>query len=200
MATQNKENINTEDIKWLSQHRQSIEHRNRMLKGAVVFYICFVLALGMITSAILSFYLFVVFILALAIAILDSPDKYAIEMAFGTISGFIIGIIITLIYLTPIANVVKAPISMQVFYPNNPNLTITQNCTAFSVSSSGYLNGQPINLTNTTNCNLPQNMAINDSNNPFKCNITNKTIDCTSIYSNITWKGTILNVSKRYVK
>ena len=92
------------------------------------------------------------------------------------------------------------PISIQVFYPNHPNLTIIQSCTAFKIYSLGYLNGQQINPQNTTQCNLPQNMAPYNSN-PFNCNIINKSITCLGTRSlklkNVTWKGTILNVSKR---
>ena len=94
-------------------------------------------------------------------------------------------------------SIAQYPISMQVFYPNHPNMTITQNCTGFTTSESGYFNGQPINPTNTTTCYLPQNMAPDDSN-PFNCNISNKSITCSGTsYPSVTWQGTILNVSKR---
>jgi hypothetical protein len=119
--------------------------------------------------------------------------------------GFIVGIIVGSIIFASFASINQYPISMQVFYPNHPNITITQNCTAFSNSASGYINGNPINLQNTTECNLPQSIGhLNDYNyyNPFTCNIIGKNITCNSsgfggINENATWKGTILNVSRR---
>ena len=94
------------------------------------------------------------------------------------------------------------PYSLQVFYPNHPNITITQNCEPFTILASSYLNGQPINPKNTTICVLPSSMAKYDSN-PFNCNIIGKNITCTGYGAPaygapiISWKGTILNVSKR---
>lgn len=91
--------------------------------------------------------------------------------------------------------------SLQVFYPNHPNITIAQNCSPFMVSASGYLNGKPINPKNTTTCMLPSNIA--EGANPFSCNIVGKNITCFSNEAlffnrgNVTWKGTILNASKR---
>ena len=130
-------------------------------------------------------------------AMVSTPDKYAREFVFGVISGAIIGIIIVVIYIAPMVSVAIYPVSMQVSYPNHPNITITQNCTGFTTSESGYLNGQPINPQNTTECNLPQSMAQYEYN-PFNCNISGKNITCTAaLDENVTWKGTILNVSKR---
>jgi hypothetical protein len=90
-------------------------------------------------------------------------------------------------------------ISMQVFYPSHPNLTITQSCTDFVTTTSGYLNGQPINLKNVTYCHLPFNMTQNFSE-PFSCGIIGKNITCVnSIFGDGSeiWQGTILNVSNR---
>ena len=196
--------ISSSDVAWLSKHRQSIEHRVRILKGTGVFFYCFAFVLAIAIFAALSFVafalIFAFFALALAFvpALLATPDKYAGEAVVGSISGLIIGIVIALIYLVPMASIAQYPISMQVFYPNHPNMTITQNCTSFTTSASGYINGQPINPQNTTTCNLPQNMAPSDSN-PFNCNISNKSITCSgsSYIKNVTWQGTILNVSKR---
>ena len=131
-----------------------------------------------------------------------SEDWNILLFIFG---GFIVGMIIGSIIFASFANINQYPISMQVFYPNHPNITITPNCTAFSNSASGYLNGQPINPQNTTECNLPENMTKNVTVNPFNCNITGKNITCIgeengisiSEEENVTWKGTILNVSKR---
>ena len=118
--------------------------------------------------------------------------------------GFIVGIIVGSIIFASFASINQYPISIQVFYPNHPNITITQNCTDFTTSALGYINGNLI-PQNTTECNLPQSMAhLNDYNyyNPFICNIIGKNITCNSsglygINENATWKGTILNVSRR---
>ena len=118
--------------------------------------------------------------------------------------GFIVGIIVGSIIFASFASINQYPISIQVFYPNHPNITITQNCTDFTTSALGYINGNLI-PQNTTECNLPQSMAhLNDYNyyNLFICNIIGKNITCNSsglygINENATWKGTILNVSRR---
>ena len=201
MPTPNKNN-NTEDLKWLSQHRQSIEHRNRMLKGAGVFSLCFALGFAfaafialIFSSAIDSLIALAIFLcLTITLIVANPPDEYVIEMFFGTIGGVFIGLIITLTLLVPMANVAQYPISMQVFYPNHPNLTITQKCTGFTTSESSYFNGEPINETNTTTCILPHSIA--NTTYPFTCSIQNKTITC-NVANYYIWKGTILNVSKR---
>ena len=109
----------------------------------------------------------------------------------------ILSLIIALIYLNPVLQT-QYPISMQVFYPNHPNLTISQNCTAFIISASSYINGQPTNLKNTTQCWLPSSMDSNALfNAPFNCNIKGTNITCKATFPNVTWEGTILNVSKR---
>ena len=196
--------ISSSDAAWLSQHRQNVERRNRILKGTGVFFYCFAFVLAIAIFAALSFvafaliFAFVALAFAFVPALLATPDKYAGEAVVGSISGLIIGIVIALIYLVPMASIAQYPISMQVFYPNHPNMTITQNCTAFSVSSSGYLNGQPINPENTTTCNLPSSMDPNALfYEPFNCNINGNSITCNATLPNVTWQGTILNVSKR---
>jgi hypothetical protein len=196
-------NITQEDIEWLSQHRQRIEKSSRILKGAGVFFYCFVLAFAITAFFILiadSFaFIFVAAALLIALFFTSAitPNKYINEMLIGSVSGVIVGMAITLIYIAPIVSVMQYPITLQVFYPNHPNMTITQNCTGFTTSESGYLNGQPINPQNTTECNLPQSMAQYEYN-PFNCNISGKNITCTAaLDENVTWKGTILNISKR---
>ena len=198
--------IPDEDLAWLQAHKQSVERRTRMLKGTGMFFYCFALFFALISFIVLAthyafFYAsisFIIFLGLIATLILAEPsNKYAREGVAGIMSGLIIGLIIAIVYIAPTANMSQYPISMQVFYPNHPNLTITQNCTGFTTSESGYLNGQPINETNTTTCYLPQNMAPDDSN-PFNCNISNKSITCSGTsYPSVTWQGTILNVSKR---
>jgi hypothetical protein len=196
--------IPDEDLEWLQAHKQNVERSTRILKGTGVFFYCLAFVLAIVIFAALSFvafaliFAFVTLAFAFVSALLATPDKYAGEAVVGSISGIIISIAIILIYLAPMASVMQYPITMQVFYPNHPNMTITQNCTGFTTSESGYLNGQPINETNTTTCILPHSMAL-DYSNPFNCNITNKSIICTGTPpgQNVTWKGTILNVNKR---
>ena len=195
--------IPDEDLAWLQAHKQSVEHRDRTLKGTGVFLYCFTFVLALIAFATIAFYIFplifalVGFTIAFILALLSTPDRYVKEAMAALISGFIIGLIIAIVYIAPLANISQYPISMQVFYPNHPNITITQNCTSFTTSESGYFNGQPINPQNTTECNLPQSMAQYEYN-PFNCNISGKNITCiAALDANVTWKGTILNVSKR---
>ena len=202
-SSQPNNTIPSSDIAWLSQHRQSIEKSSRILKRAGVFFYYFALASAVSAAVVLVFtsfiflLVFAVFAAAFIFAMVSTPDKYAREFVFGVISGAIIGIIIVVIYIAPMVSVAIYPVSMQVSYPNHPNITITQNCTGFTTSESGYLNGQPINPQNTTECNLPQSMAQYEYN-PFNCNISGKNITCTAaLDENVTWKGTILNISKR---
>ena len=192
--------IPDEDLAWLQAHKQSVERRNRILKGIGVFFYCFVLAFAITTFFILiadsSALIFVVAALLAALFLTSAitPNKYIKEMLIGSLSGLIISVAITLIYIAPIVSVMQYPITMQVFYPNHPNMTITQNCTGFTTSESGYLNGQPINETNTTTCILPHRIA--NTTYPFTCSIQNKAITC-NVANYYIWKGTILNISKR---
>ena len=198
MKTNNK--IPDEDLAWLQAHKQNVERSTRMLKGAGVFFYCFALAFAITAFFILisdSFALIFVaaaLLIALFLTSAITPNKYIKEMFIGSLSGVIVGMAIALIYIAPIVSVMQYPITMQVFYPNHPNMTITQNCTDFTTSESGYLNGQPINETNTTTCILPYNIA--KTTNPFTCSIQNKTITC-DVANYYIWKGTILNISKR---
>jgi hypothetical protein len=201
-------NIPDEDFAWLQAHKQNVERRARMLKGAGVFFYCIALLLALsisvtlATHSALAFALiaFVIFLVLAAIFIVTNlPDKYAGEVVADSISGIIIGTAITLIYIIPMISISQYPISMQVFYPNHPNLTITQNCTDFTTSVSGYINGQPMNPKNTTQCNLPPRMTQN-ATEPFTCGIIGKKITCINAIfgvGNEVWQGTILNVSKR---
>ena len=204
--------ISSSDIAWLSQHKQSVERRTKMLKGAGIFFyyfttffvapLSFAYSLLLLhTSSIFAAPLFIidVFVLAFSFSLLSviNADKYFKEITTGLLSGFLLGIMIALVYIAPMISIAQYPISMQVFYPNHPNMTITQNCTAFTTTISGSINGQPINPQNTTECNLPERMAQYEYN-PFNCNISGKNITCTAaLDANVTWKGTILNVSKR---
>ena len=202
--------IPDEDLAWLQAHKQSVERRTRMLKGAGVFFSWFAIG-GIVPTITLSvlaavgeFLILDILVAILAVTLyliflewLGHPDNYNNVAVFGIVSGLLLSIIIASIYIAPIASISQYPISMQVFYPNHTNLTITQNCTGFTTSESGYLNGQPINLTNTTQCNLPQSMAQYEYN-PFNCNISGKNITCiAALDAHVTWQGTILNVSKR---
>ena len=172
----------------------------RTLKRAGVFFYCFALAFAitaffiLITNSFALIFVAVALLIALFLASAITPNKYINEMLIGSLSGLIVGMAITLIYIAPIVSVMQYPITMQVFYPNHPNMTITQNCTDFTTSESGYLNGQPINETNTTTCILPHRIA--NTTYPFTCSIQNKAITCNAANYYI-WQGTILNVSKR---
>ena len=197
--------IPDEDLAWLQAHKQSVEHRDRTLKGTGVFLYCFTFVLALIAFATMAIYIFplifalVGFTIAFILALLSTPDRYVKEVMAALISGFIIGLIIALVYIAPMVSMSQYPISMQVFYPNHPNITITQNCTGFTTYASKYLNGQPINPKNTTACNLPINIT-QKATELFSCSIFGKNITCTNAIigsGNATWKGTILNVSKR---
>ena len=200
-----------EAIEWTQKHRAVAERRTRMLKGTGIFLLFVAIGIALVLAFAIAFALAfaiaLVFAIALAFAAVAliytpdniyTPDKYGREAVVGIISGVSIGIVLALIYIAPMASIAQYPISMQVFYPNQSNITITQNCTAFTTSSSGYFNGQPINPQNTTTCILPQNMAL-DNSNPFNCNIKDNSIICTGTPpgQNVTWQGTILNVSTR---
>ena len=205
--------ISNKDLEWLQAHKQSVERRTRMLKGTGVFFYYFVIylvapislafALLSTIAAVIAGFILVGDILLIASSfslpsVIDA-DKYIKQIATGLTSGFLIGIIIALIYIVPMISIAQYPISMQVFYPNHPNITITQNCTGFTTYASKYLNGQPINPKNTTACNLPINIT-QKATELFSCSIFGKNITCTNAIigsGNATWKGTILNVSKR---
>ena len=129
-----------------------------------------------------------------------------VDVVVLIVAGIIVGAIIAQTYVVPAANIIQYPISMRATYANKPNITITQNCTAFSVSSKGYVNGKPIDPKNTTECEFPSNMSKNTIT-PFECHIFGKNMTCTNeIFGtggftskdyNITWNGVILNFSKR---
>ena len=201
--------ISDEDLEWLQAHKKNVERAKHA--GIYAFFMLPGLALGIFSGysveALNSFYVIVAVIATLAggaFSLLYDDDNGSM-VVIGFMLGAIIGAVITVIAFAPMALIAEYPISMQVFYPNHPNITITQNCTGFTTSESGYFNGQPINLTNTTQCNLPQNMAHpNNYNyyNPFTCSIIGRNITCNSsglggINENATWQGIILNVSKR---
>ena len=194
--------ISDEDLEWLQAHKKNVERAKHA--GIYAFFMLLGLALGVLfgysieTSNPFALYVAAITIVFGGVFSLLYDDDNGSMVIIGFILGAIIGAVFTAIAFAPTAFIAEYPISMQVFYPNHPNITITQNCTAFTTSESGYLNGQPINPKNTTQCNFPQNMAPDDSN-PFNCNISNKSIICsgTPPGQNVTWKGTILNVSKR---
>ena len=106
--------ISSSDIAWLSQHRQSVEHRSRILKGIGVYAIyliivsafasaftAFIAAALIAINATSTLFLITVFSIALILAFVSviTPDKYAGEAFIGIISGFIVGIALALIVI-----------------------------------------------------------------------------------------------------
>ena len=106
--------ISASDIAWLSQHRQSVEHRGRILKGIGVYAIYLIIASALasaftafIAAALIAInatstlFLITVFGIALIFALVSviTPDKYTKEAFIGIISGFIIGIALALIII-----------------------------------------------------------------------------------------------------
>ena len=169
--------------------------------------ILFSFILGVAFDFTFALYALIGFFIAVLLVVIFLAFMYQmskISVNWNIFGGFIVGIIVGSIIFASFASINQYPISIQVFYPNHPNITITQNCTDFTTSALGYINGNLI-PQNTTECNLPQSMAhLNDYNyyNPFICNIIGKNITCNSsglygINENATWKGTILNVSRR---
>ena len=142
--------------------------------------------------------IFVIVLPGIIVAIkYDAIDSFALYSALAI--GFLVSFIISLSFSTSFYSTsTQQQISMQVFYPNHPNITVTQTCAPIKTFASGYFNGQAINAESTTQCNLPANIAPYNSN-PYNCDITEKNITCvSSIYNeNITWEGTILKTDLR---
>lgn len=132
--------------------------------------------------------------------IFSYKEPFDSNVVYSVCFGFICGLLVSASFIAPpLSYSYLYPYSLQVLYPNHPNLTITQNCTPFIISVSGYHNGQPINPKNTTDCILPYSIAQN-ATNPFDCYIDGKNISCSEAIfgvGNETWDGTILNISKR---
>lgn len=198
--------LTNDEAAWLRTHKETIERRNltlKVLKDIIVFLIfalasfaltyaagfiiyIVIVALGVVVGIIA--FAFIVFAAAAIYAIIEERnEEYTIIKTSGVIAGFILGVILVSIYFIPSLQIAAYPMQMQVAYPH---LTIIQNCTAFSLSAQGYLNGKPIGAANTTTCLLPQ-----ENNTEYQCSIANKSITC--IAGSSTWDGRILNVSKR---
>ena len=183
-------------------HKQNVERAKHA--GIYAFFMLLGLALGILfgysieTSNPFALYVASITIVFGFVFSLLYDDDNGSMVIIGFILGAIIGAVFTAIAFAPMAFIAEYPISMQVFYPNHPNITIIQNCTGFTTTNSGYINGQPINPQNTTKCNLPSSMDPNALfNEYFNCNINGNSITCNATLPNVTWKGTILNVSKR---
>ena len=203
--------ISDEEIEWISKHKQSIERRTRMLKSVKIYAVYLIMVASAVTFIVaitanishvyiaIDAVVFLAFAIISVIHIKDALSENDFPEVAGIASGIIVAGVITLLYIAPIASISQYPISMQVFYPNYPNLTITQNCTDFTTSASSYINGQPMNPKNTTQCNLPPRITQN-ATEPFNCGIIGKKITCINAIfgvGNEVWQGTILNVSKR---
>ena len=172
-----------------------------VISGAVL--ILFDLYFGTLTdllgTALMSFILialFVCFLFSMAVAfnLTLGFDAENVE-CIGVVDLVLFAVLAVFSFVLLVSS--HYPYSLQVFYPNHPSMTISQNCTAIVASSSGYINGQPINQTNTTKCILPSSMSPYRSN-PFNCDIKGENITCVGTgYENVTWIGKVLSVSKR---
>lgn len=186
--------LTNDEAAGLRIHKETIERRKlilNVLKDIIVFLIfalasfAFV-ALGVVVGIIA--FAFIVFAAAAIYAIIEERnEEYTIIKISGVIAGFMLGVILASIYVSPSLQIAAYPMQLQVAYPH---LTAIQNCTAFSLSAQGYLNGQSYGTTNTTTCLLPQ-----ENNTQYQCSIVNKSITCA--YGLSAWDGRILNVSKR---
>ena len=138
--------IPDEDLVWLQTHKQSVERRTRMLKSIKIYAVYFIMMasaftlIAAIAANISHVYIAIDAIVFLAFAIMsvirieDALGENDLAALAGIVSGLLLSIIIASIYIAPIASISQYPISMQVFYPNHPNITITQNCTGFTTS------------------------------------------------------------------
>ena len=157
--------ISNEELKWLRKHRQNVEKAKTI--SIYTIFILFGLAMAAllvyassVLNPLVSGVAFVGIIFGGILSMLYDEDKgsfvYNVHKVSLVFLAYILAIIISGILagiaFAPLASISQYPISMQVFYPNHPNITITQNCTDFTTSASGYFNGQPINPTNTTQC------------------------------------------------
>ena len=194
--------LTNDEATWLRTNKETTERRNRLLKGMGVFIFCFAIAFVLVltftttstlsypntpTSIFATLAALVFFATLAALVIIFDNEEYKTAKISGILSGLVVGLILINTYISPSLQMVAYPMQLQVAYPH---LTIIQNCTAFSLSAQGYLNGQLINPANTTTCLLPQ-----ENNTEYQCSIANKSITCVSGSS--AWSGSILNVSKR---
>lgn len=204
--------LTKEEANWLRKHKNAVERRTDLLKKISFFVLSFMFSFGATVFGIIALGapgVFIAIILSLlsiiGLCISCFVFEFPASARVNIVSGVIVGLWIMAIFLTQIINSAIAfqyPISMHVLYPNHTNIAVIQSCTGFTNSSSGYLNGQPLNTTNsTTQCNMPSEIS---GTNPFNCNINGKNITCISTslsllnssYVKTTWKGTILNISK----
>ncbi len=167
--------------------------QNRVLKivgtAALLFFISFAAVYGSLFN---FFILFVIAPVLVPVVFLRPADVLFLTVLLSVISGGMIG---GVVYALTGPSIIQYPLSMRVFYANHPNMTVTQNCTDI-MSALDYVNGQPINLVNTTRCLLPA--SISKQSNPFACTIDNENISCIGGASPvITWQGTIVDVGKR---
>ena len=172
----------------------------------LIFTFVGVLSLGAIILTLILTIPFIILFKDTFIISFKDDVYHNVDVVVVIVAGIIVGVIIAQTYVVPVANVIQYSVSMRATYVNNPNITITQNCTAFSVSSKGYVNGKPIDPKNTTECEFPSNMSKNTIT-PFECHIFGKNMTCTNeIFGtggftskdyNITWNGVILKFTER---
>ncbi len=187
--------LTKEELEWVRKHRKRITLLSEGLIG--LFLAMIIGAIGYFTIPYINpigWFLLIMIIFGFVLLLVGVLSERLPFIVSYTIFA-VIFIMITFNYYAGIYTSRYYNVSIQVFYPNHPNITITQHCTPFNVSASTYLNSQPVNPKNTTICILPQ-----EDNNTATCYITNSTIECKyyPLYNETVdiWKGKILNISK----
>ena len=203
--------LTSDDIKWIKKHKQNTDRLKETFAMLFVIVISFTMSYtlmfgintgkGWIMGATLLSIIFTLAIIG-GFGIDERYSDFSVALFILSILGLITGMIIGNANFAPLANLINYPISIQASYHSNTgNITVTQNCSNFSVSASGYYDGYAINPVNSTECNLPKDIA--NYSNPFDCviNSTHEGIYCMgNDMSNVVWNGKILNISKRVVK
>lgn len=204
-----KTNCSSDDLKWLYSHRKKVEKYSDDLEVfQIITFLMFGVIIGTasiylvtihtINSNYLFFILLAILLVGLIFAGIYGRDSLGLIFLIAIAIGYFIGVLLGAPMLPNFLNstAIQQNISMTVFYPNHPNITVTQTCTPINTSALGYFNGKAINPKSTTKCDLPANIAPPNSN-PFNCSIINENITCVSdgFNDNITWEGKVLNVS-----
>ena len=200
-----KSNLSDEDAEWLKEHKEKIEDLKTWLSLLGVLVVGFTLGFISVPLFEANFLftaiggiIFFVFIGVFIFSALGDVDAGFTLLAILTLAG-LVGLFLGCAFLPPSSvSTHQQNVSMKVFYPNHPNITVIQSCGSIKTSALGYLNGKAIKPESSTQCNLPLNVASRNSN-PYNCTITGKNITCVSTEYGVneTWEGTILNTSYR---